>query len=137
MTTSDLLSERRLLRGSDVGPTPRREISMRWVVAALIVVLLAGAGIWFATSVGWDDSIPAGTYRYQAIPGGCDRILAGGRIWLPASEVGPNWQSVTGATPVGRRMVVHHRLFYPSTYTLVADDGTRISLSPATICGTH
>jgi hypothetical protein len=138
MTPNEPFSERRLLRGSDVGPTPGREISMTWVAAALTVVILAGAGIWFATSVGWDDSIPAGRIGWQQERAtGCDRIVAAGQVWEPATDVGRTWQSVRGAPPVGRRLLVHHRLFYPATYALMADDGTRVSISPASICGTH
>ncbi len=110
---------------------------MKWVVAALVVVLMAGAGIWFATSVGWDDSIPAGTFRYQATPGACDRILVAGRVWLPASEVSANGWFTSGAPPVGKRVLVHHQWFHSPTYTLMADDGTRVPLSQVMICSAH
>jgi hypothetical protein len=126
MTTND--------PASDFGPTTHREILVKWVVAGLVVLLLAAAGIGFASFVGRDSSVPAGTVHWREMPTACDRISAAGRIWLPASDVGPNWQSVTGTPPTGHRVVVRHRWFRRTTYTLIADDGSRVPLSEAMIC---
>ena len=104
---------------------------MRWVVAALTVVILAGAGIWFATSVGWDDSIPAGTFR---LPGATLGLRSDPRGGADLASCVGRLRDLDGRPPGatrGERVVVHHRLFYPSTYTLVADDGTHVADQPS------
>ena len=106
--------ERRPLRGSDVGPTPRREIPMKWVVAALTVVLLAAAGIWFATSIGWNDGGPAGTERPYERPG-CDRVPRPAAL-RPGDRRRPD-RAVRLETATRRRpVVVHHRWFHPDLH---------------------
>lgn len=109
------------------GYTRRRHRPWPWVVGGVLGALVV-AGVAWLTVVGYDVTVVDGSLHTEQ---SCRiEVVAEG---VPLSDYSGDWHTgiETRWLPPGDRVRIHRQLFHRTTYTFLADDGSKVSVRPA------